>query len=143
MNIPADQFQTLNNSLTGIKDTIRDFKESSRKNLKDVNDSVTEMATKLGEVKGRVSAMEDTLTTQGKLINDLHTSKVRHDETLKVLNMKVSKDSWTRIPILYLKSPTVKKLLTALAMGILISIGIASVLVLASLAGQEIVIKTP
>jgi hypothetical protein len=138
-----DQFQALNSGMENIRNSLDSFQESSRKNLKDVNSTIINLSSDLGEVKGEVHAMERTLSRQDKAIDKLFSSKAKHDETLKTLGMKTTKDSWTRIPILYLKSPLIKKVLTVLGIALFIAIGIAAILVLASIAGQEIVIKTP
>lgn len=137
-----EQFQLLNANLSGIKESISEFKESSRQNLKDVNSSILSVATGLGEIRGEVKTLDRIVRNQEKTISNIATTNTRHDETLKTLKMKTTRDSW-RIPILFLRTPWVKKVAVWLLFGLFVATVLAILLVLASYAGQEIVIKNP
>ena len=136
------EFRAITDSIDGLKDLVQCFQETTRKNFKDTSSSLTEVVSAVGEIKGRVGALEQTVQRQEAAVIEVIATQARSDETIKILKSKTSKDSWRNIPIM-IRSPFIKRLAIYLLFGLFLAVAIATLLFLASFTGKEVVIRTP
>ena len=130
MALSKSQFDLLLQGMSDVKSELRE-------DIRDINTTVTVLATSSAEVKGVVSLLKEDVAKQWEKIELLNKGQVLSDSQIRTLSKKTSKKSDSSIPAL-LKNSLSKKMLASVIIGLITLIGLAGYFFFVQIFGREV-----